>query len=129
MRNDIISKNREFREFINHSTCVEGRNGFARAKCQRNVSVDVSGSVNMPRSSQSVNSSNSFVILRLTVIEWSISRWSSLSNNYPRHLGTINLAFLREGKEFNKIQELSDSESFNSFKENPQPHLEDLQKA
>ena len=129
MRNDIIAKNREFRELVNHFTCVEGRNGFARAKIQRFVFVEVSGSVNMPRSSQGVDFSNSFIILRLTVTEWSISHWSSLFNDYPRHPRTINVAFKRKRKELNKIQELSDSESFNSFKENPERHLEDLQKA
>ena len=114
MRNDIIAKNRECRELVNHFTWVEGRNGFARAKIQRFVFVEVPGSVNMPRSSQSVNSSNSFIIPHLTVMEWSISQWSSLFNNYPRHPGTFNLAFKRKGKELNKIQEPSDSDAFNS---------------
>ena len=83
---------------MNHSIWIEGRNGFARAIFQRIIFVEVSGSVNMSRSSQSVNSSSSFIILRLTFIEWSISQWSSLSNNYLRHLGTINVAFKSKGK-------------------------------
>ena len=94
MRNYSIAQNREFLEFMNYSTWVEGRNS-------------------MPRASQGIDSRNSFLRHRLNGIDQSVSHSSSLFKDYPTHPETIHVAFQENGKDLDRIEEPLNSESFN----------------